>query len=548
MPKKFKSMYNAGIYLRLSRDDGDKPESDSIGNQRALIRDFVSKKDDIHIVGEFLDDGYSGSNFDRPGFSELLSAIKEKRINCVIVKDLSRFSRDYIGSGMYVMNLFPKWGIRVIAINDNYDSVNPLTANDELMLSFKSIINDVYLRDISTKIRSHLAVKRKNGEYIGPFVAYGLSKSLEDRHKLVIDENVSEVVRKIFALKMDGMSPVAIADKLNDLSIPSPAEYKKINGSKHCGFSSKGEKASWTGQAVKRILRNPIYMGTLVQGKKTTVSHKVKKIIERDKSDWSITEAFVPGIVSKEVFDVVQNMLARDTRNSSRNSDSNVFSGLLFCADCRDTMVRQISKYKDTSYAFYRCSTQKNVGGCFNHNIREDTLYEMILKTVNVHIQAVIGLEKAVKLLDKAELNRSSQIRIERLIKEKEKEIAKRKNDIFVTHQIFINETITEEEYKEFKAIYNNQIIEAKKSIERLKEDRENFTKDVSKMCGWMKDFKNFGTVTQLTHKLLILLVDKIYVGGDKTIEIQFRYRNEFESLSRLVESANNSVFAARVG
>lgn len=548
MPKSIKTMYKAGIYLRLSRDDGDKPESDSISNQRALIKDFVSKKDDITIVGEFQDDGYSGSNFDRPGFASLLGLIKEKKINCVIVKDLSRFSRDYIGSGMYVMNLFPKWGIRVIAINDNYDSVNPLTANDELMLSFKSIINDVYLRDISTKIRSHLAVKRKNGEYIGPFVVYGLSKSPEDRHKLIIDENVSDVVRKIFTLKMDGMSPVAIADKLNDMLIPSPAEYKKEIGSKHCGFGLKGEKALWTGQAVKRILQNPIYMGTLVQGRKTTVSHKVKKIIERDKADWSITESFVPAIISKEVYDVVQNMLARDTRNSGRQSDLNIFSGLLYCADCKDTMVRQISKYKDTAYAYYRCSMQKKLGGCFNHNIRENVLYDMILKTINAHIQAVIGLEKAVKLLDKSELNRSSERRIERLIKEKEAEISKRKNDIFVTHQIFLNGTITEEEYKEFKAIYNMQIIEAKRSIERLNEDKENFTNDASKMCEWMKDFKNFGIINRLTHKLLILLVDKIYIGGDKSIEIHFRYRNEFESLSRLVETVNNGTAMPRVG
>lgn len=268
----------AAAYIRVSTEDQIEFSPDS---QLEKIK-LYAERNRIILPKEFifLDDGYRGSNFDRPGFSELLNSIKEKKVNCVIVKDLSRFSRDYIGSGMYVMNLFPKWGIRVIAINDNYDSVNPLTANDELMLSFKSIINDVYLRDISTKIRSHLAVKRKNGEYIGPFVVYGLSKSPDDRHKLIIDEDVSEVIRKIFSLKMDGMSPVAIADKLNDLSIPSPSEYKKITGSKHCGFNSKGGKAKWTGQAVKRILQNPIYMGTLVQGKKTTISHKVKKLLK----------------------------------------------------------------------------------------------------------------------------------------------------------------------------------------------------------------------------------------------------------------------------
>ena len=154
MPKIIK--YQAARYLRLSRDDGDKPESDSISTQRCMINDFVSNYSDIEIVDEMVDDGYSGSNFDRPGFTKLIEAIKERKINCIIVKDLSRFSRDYIGSGMYIMNLFPKWGVRLIAINDNYDSLNASSVNDELMFSFKSIVNDLYLRDISVKIRSHL--------------------------------------------------------------------------------------------------------------------------------------------------------------------------------------------------------------------------------------------------------------------------------------------------------------------------------------------------------------------------------------------------------
>ena len=360
---------------------------------------------------------------------------------------------------------------------------------------------------------------------------------------------MSEVVVRIYSLKMDGLSPNAIANKLNDSNIPCPSEYKKSIGSKHCGFASKGEKAQWTGQAVQRILKNPIYMGTLIQGKKTTISHKIKKTVEKAKDDWVVTEAFVPAIISREVFEVVQNMLGRDTRNSSRQTDSNIFSGLLYCADCKDTMVRQISKYKNTSYAFYRCSTQKNIGGCFNHNIREDSVYEIVLTAINAHTQAVIGLEKAVKILDKADLNRNNRSKIERLIKEKEAEISKRKKDIFFTHQSFADGIITEEEFKEFKAIYDMQIDEANKSIERLRHEQDNLTDDVSKMCAWMNDFKNFGKVTQLNHKMLTLLVDKIYIGGDKSVNICFRYKNEFESLSKLVETINSrDKLMARVG
>lgn len=537
---KFKPKYKAAMYLRLSRDDGDKPESDSISNQRSLIIDYASKLDDVEIVCEKVDDGYSGSNFDRPGFTSLLQSIKKNEVNCVIVKDLSRFSRDYIGSGMYVMNLFPKWGIRIIAISDNYDSVKPLTANDELLLSFKSIMNDIYLRDISTKIRSNLEVKRKNGEYIGPFVVYGYLKSADDKHKIIVDEQIAPIIQNIFNRKLDGMSPDAIADKLNAFGILSPAEYKKKCGSKHNGFKSNTGTAKWSSVTVRRILVNPIYTGTLIQGKKTTVSHKVKKIIDRDKANWAVLEEAHPAIISKQTFDIVQNMLARDTRNASKNAECNVFSGMLFCQDCKEAMIRQTYRYKTVSYVYYRCGTQKNTGACFNHNIREDVLKEIILSSINAHIRAVISLEKTINLMDKSDLTRNNHNKIERLIREKEAEISKRKKDIFFTHQSYADGIITEDEFKEFKAIYDMQISDAEHSIERLRQEQDNFKDNIWSMCSWMKDFKECGIVKKLSHKLLILLVDKIIIGGDKNVTIVFRYQNEFERLSKITESMCN--------
>ncbi len=542
MPKFKTPIYKAAMYLRLSRDDGeDKLESDSIANQRSLIKEYVSKLDDVEIVCEMVDDGYSGSNFDRPGFTELLKAVKANEINCVIIKDLSRFSRDYIGSGMYMMNLFPKWGVRVIAINDAYDSLKPMSANDELMLSFKSIMNDIYLRDISIKIRSHLDVKRKRGKYIGAFVSYGLLKDPEDKHKVILDENVRDVFDSMVKWALDGKSPEAISDKLNDLDIPSPAEYKKSIGSKHAGFKAKGHTAKWSAQAVIRILTNPIYMGTLIQGKKTTVSHKVKKIIERDRADWIVQENAVPAMIPPATFQILQDILARDTRNCCRNGDSNIFSGILYCADCKDSMIRQTSKYKDTTYVFYRCATQKNTGGCFNHNIKEEAVYEMVLKTLNAHIQSIIGLEKAISLMSKADLTRNNRGKVERLIKEKEAEISKRKKDIFFTHQSYANGIITESEFKEFKAIYDMQISDAERSIERLKEEQANFSDNILDMCSWMKDFTTLGTVRELSHKMVVMLIDRIYVVNNSTINIVFRYKNEYENIQRIIDTVENS-------
>lgn len=542
MPKIFKVKYKAAIYLRLSRDDGeDKAESDSISNQRALILDYVSRLDDVEVVCEMVDDGYSGSNFDRPGFNQLLEAIDKKEINCVIVKDLSRFSRDYIGSGIYVMDLFPKWGVRLIAINDNYDSIKPMNSNDELMFSFKSVVNDIYLRDISVKIRSHLDIKRKKGEYIGPFVVYGYVKSPDNKHEIVIDEDVAENVVNIFRWKIEGMSPAAIADRLNDMGVLSPSEYKKYRGSRLCGFQTGKKQGLWSNVAVQRILKNEIYTGTLIQGKTTTANHKVKKLVEREKSEWAVTENSHPPIISKLMFDTANEIMMRDTRNSSKNADSYIFSGLLFCADCKNSMVRRISKYKDSQYVYYRCGTQKSTGECSNHNIREESIYEMVFQTLNAHIKTIIDMSNVIKNMNKTELSRNNQNKIERLINEKEKEIKKRKQDIFYTHQSFLDGVITQEEFKDFKGIYDEQIRSAEESIIRLNEEKAKMQDNVLEMCEWMKVFTEVGEVKQLTHKMLVMLIDKIYVVDKNTIHIVFKYQNEFKNISKILDTVENT-------
>ena len=281
MQKIIDKTYYAAIYLRLSKEDGDtssgeKKESNSIANQRKLIEDYLKKHPEITFVQEFCDDGYTGANFDRPDFQRMMEQVKQRKINCIIVKDLSRFGRDYIDSGKYIEKIFPSLGIRFIAINDNYDSAQSHQAGNEIILPFKNLINDSYSRDISIKIRSNLDIKRRNGEFVGTHVVYGYRRSDEDKNKLVIDQAVAPIVQSIFRMKLDGFSPAQIADKLNKDGIPSPYEYKRLNGDKfHTGFK-KQVHTEWSPVAVYRILKNEMYTGTLVQGKTTTPNHKIK--------------------------------------------------------------------------------------------------------------------------------------------------------------------------------------------------------------------------------------------------------------------------------
>ena len=242
--KQFKKIYHAAIYVRLSKEDGDvagasKAESNSISNQKELIRDFLKDKEDIVVVSERVDDGYSGSSFERPSFKLMMEDIKKGVVDCVVVKDLSRFGREYIDSGRYIERLFPALGVRFIAVNDGYDSLEGKDQSDEIIIPFKNLINDAYCRDISVKIRSHLEVKRKNGEFIGSFAPYGYQKDEGCRNRLVIDPVAAGIVRDIFRMKLHGMSQDAIAGRLNETGVLSPMEYKSASGSNYrTGFKT----------------------------------------------------------------------------------------------------------------------------------------------------------------------------------------------------------------------------------------------------------------------------------------------------------------------
>ena len=272
-----KRIYRAAIYVRLSKEDGDlddvrKAESNSISNQKSLILNYLKDKEDIEIVSIREDDGYSGATFDRPAFKLMMQDVKDGIIDCIVVKDLSRFAREYIDAGRYIERMFPAMGIRFIAINDAYDSADTQAQGNEIIIPFKNLINDAYCRDISIKIRSHLETKRQNGEFVGNYCVYGYKKSEIDHNVIVPDEYAGHVVQDIFCWIKNGMSLDAISDKLNVLGILSPMAYKLSNGENYKTAFQKKDELLWTPVAVRRIATNIIYTGTLVQGKITTPS------------------------------------------------------------------------------------------------------------------------------------------------------------------------------------------------------------------------------------------------------------------------------------
>ena len=346
MSKRISDTYRVAMYLRLSQDDEKydkdfKVESNSISNQRLQIQDYIDKNEEMELAGEYVDDGYSGINFERPAFKEMMEDVITGSINCIVVKDLSRFGRDYIDSGRYLQRVFPSLDIRFIALNDNYDSFTASETEKNLVIPFKNFINDNYCRDTSAKVRSVCKVKRKQGQFISNYAPYGYEKDEEDKHKIVIDKEVEYVVRKIFSMKLEGYSSYSIAKHLNDNGIPSPMEHKKAKGIRYkTGFSTKAV-AKWDTPAVNRILTNEVYIGTLQQGKREKINYKLDKVVSKDRSDWIEIEDNHEAIIDPHDFEIVQKLLKCDIKAKTVGEKADLFSGLLFCKDCNAQMTKK---------------------------------------------------------------------------------------------------------------------------------------------------------------------------------------------------------------
>lgn len=297
----------------------------------------------------------------------MLEDVKEGQTNCIIVKDLSRFGRNYLDAGEYIEKIFPFLGVRFIAVNDNYDSLGGKSASDDLIIPFKNLINEAYCRDISVKVRTQLEIKRKSGQYIGAFAVYGYMKDETNKNRLVVDEYAADIVRDIFSWKLSGMSPQDIATRLNRGGILSPMEYKKSLGMKFATSFKANAQAVWSANSVLRILKNPVYIGVLTQGRETTPSYKVRKRITKPEDEWTVIPDNHEAIIEREDFESVQKVLTLDTRRSPYDSSVRLFGGMVFCGECGASMVRKTVSSGEKKYVYYVCSAHKQDKSCSPH-------------------------------------------------------------------------------------------------------------------------------------------------------------------------------------
>lgn len=520
-------IWNATLYLRLSRDDGDKEESNSITGQRELLRDYISQRPEFREYAVRVDDGFSGSTFERPSFQKMIEDVKAGRTDCIIVKDLSRFGRNYLDAGEYIEKIFPFLGVRFIAVNDNYDSLGDKKASDDLIIPFKNLINEAYCRDISVKIRSQLEIKRKNGQFLGSFAAFGYLKDEQNKNKLVVDQYAADIVRDIFKWKLEGVSPQDIADALNKLGVLSPMEYKRSLGMKFTTSFKTNAKALWSAGTVIRMLKNPIYTGVLVQGKETTPSYKVHKRITKDESEWSIIEDSHEAIISKIDFDSVQKVLKCDTRRSPGGKAVGLFSGMIFCGDCGASMVRKTVPAGDKKYVYYVCSAHKQDKSCSPHHIRDNALEEIVLDSLKQHISEVVDMSELLEITDTAPLRTAQAQKVQRQLDKKHEEYEKLQKLLMSLYENLTDGIIDREEYTRLKASFTARADEAEKQMDALREQLEDIHNHGTENA-WMNEFIKRQGLTTLDRAVVVALIDKILIHSNDVVEIIYRWQDEF--------------------
>ena len=509
--------WNTAGYLRLSREDGDRAESDSIANQRKLLEQYLSAHPELNLIEFYQDDGYTGTNFDRPAFRRMEADIEAGKINCVLVKDLSRFGRDYIEMGRYLERVFPAQGVRFIAVNDHVDSQQ---GRYDMLLPMKNIFNTQYARDISDKVRSAIHTKQQRGEFVGAFPSYGYQKDPANHSHLVIDPAAAQVVRRIFDLFEQGWGKIKIAKQLNAEGIPSPSEYKRILGERYHNGRKIDQTTYWTYATVHRILQNQMYTGNMEQGRNYRPTMH-GKAVQLDRSEWAVVPGTHEAIIGAEQWERVQALLHKRTRQLSFEQNQSPFAGFLRCGDCGRAMV----KTKRAGGIYYSCGSYKRYGPtvCTKHSISHAVLEGIVLHDLNQIISSVQNLQTLAEEA-KQPSSRGRSGERERLEGGLERLYRLKKS----AYEDYRDGLIRREDFRRYQSDYERQERELSAQLQQL----ENVQEEDLLLHPWVQSLLQHGKLTSLDRVTVAETVRQILVFEDGRIEITYTFSNELGLLT----------------
>lgn len=506
-----------GMYLRLSRDDDGDGVSQSIKNQKEFLTKYISNNPNWFLVDIYADDGFTGTNFNRPDFIRLKNDIEQGKIDLVITKDLSRLGRDYIDVGYYTEKYFPSKKVRYIAVNDGVDTFSKTSNND--IGPFLSVVNDMYAKDISKKVRTVKRSKAEKGEFIGAFAPYGYKKHPNDITKLIIDEEPAEVVKYIFNEYANGNGLAYIAHRLNEKKVDCPSVYKQRNSKYHCKATSN----LWGHNTIKKILTNRVYTGDLIQHKGEMVSYKVKKYRLLPKSEYLIKENAHEAIIDKQTFELVQDILKRKAYNiHKRESTEHLLAGLLYCPICHNKYTYQKqSGLKDDMVAI--CSMYNRYGKdyCTRRAIRESNLNKYVLEDLRKNLTEKIDKEKLINSIDKSSINVEKK-KLEKKITENKKRINEINKILKTAYEDRVNGIIDTQAFISYSESYKKEqegLIQKTENLNLKLQDYEN-TKE-KELIKYIKEIISFENIDR---NIILNLIDSIEIMDKENIRINYKF------------------------
>ena len=515
------SVFKVGIYERLSREDGDDLESESILNQREILYKYVLDNR-FTLVEEYVDDGWSGGNFNRPGFQQLIKDIERGKINCVITKDLSRLGRDHIDTGRYVERYFPENNIRYIAINDDIDTFFESSGID--MMPFRLSMNDMYAKDISKKVRSSLLTMKVQGKFCGSRAPYGYMKDANDKHKLVPNPETAHIVQKIFELYTSGCGSSAIAHLLTMEKVPTPITYKmdisKLRKDTHPEI--------WTEKSVNNILKNKEYTGCLVQHTSQNISYKTQKRRRLPKSEWCVVENTHEPLIDLDTYLLAQTMRNKsDTYKKDRRNVEYTLANLVYCKDCGAKMCINYDKKRDR--VIMNCGSYRKYskyGICFSHFINYDKLEKTIYQKLReLSCQYMNDKEEFERIIKKEFVDPKEVLKDKIEKARKEIDALRRKQDALYDDKF--NNIIDAETYKRLYDQTSKNIEKSNETIMLYEQELSSIREECDSYRDSISIIESYLKIDHPTNEMIHKIIDKIYITKDKTVEIHYKIRKE---------------------
>ena len=531
--------FNTALYIRLSVMDMGRDDSESIVNQEALLCGYIAEHPELTLKEVFIDNGETGTNFDRPEWLNLMRECRDGNINCIVLKDLSRLGRNYIETGDYLERILPMLGVRLVAVNDRYDSIN-LTNGERLVSNLKNLVNDIYAKDISRKVIAAMRTKQKNGEFLGGYAAYGYLLDPSDKRKIVINPDTAPVVRTIFEMKAEGIGNGTICQRLNNDNVPCPLRYRYLKG---LSKSDKHANCLWIISTVAEILRNPLYLGHMTQGKIRKALCEGKEARKTKRDEWIIVPNTHKPIVTQDLYDqanaVIDERSATYKANRYKYADGEkkrhdlILYGVAFCADCGKALSRR-KQSSGTSKApkwAFRCRKHTDLHACPNKFIHEFELYESVYHAIRTQIQRYVDVAGILEKLNSDTGYKSRLMQYDIELDEIGKELRRVSSLRQAIYEDYAAKLLTASEYQYATEKYNADIEALNNKLDAVKAEKAEYSKYTEQTNKWLATFERFMNEKALNREMVQALVERVEVSDRNRVSVSFKFCDELESL-----------------